>query len=166
MCITHPAAIGLPPPTKTVGLWSILLPPAIRFSLLNCTFQGLEEPGRVAWSPKGDWLVSCGEDGRVNCVAYPKGKQQILVAGHRQSGLVRWLVSGQPMDRRGRRRGTRVDLVHKFPRAHFRHRKNRYWAKTHVRIAPNLRRHQKGAVTENFALFTWLHKKSEESDSG
>ncbi|MBV9105045.1 MAG: hypothetical protein JO313_03390 [Verrucomicrobia bacterium] len=34
---------------------------------------------RVAWSSNGDWLVSCGEDGRVNCVAYPKGRQQILL---------------------------------------------------------------------------------------
>jgi WD40 repeat protein len=34
---------------------------------------------RVAWSSKGDWLVSCGEDGQVNSVEYPKGKRRIVL---------------------------------------------------------------------------------------
>lgn len=41
--------------------------------------SGVGGARRVAWSSKGDWLVSCGEDGRVDCVSYPKGKQQILL---------------------------------------------------------------------------------------
>ena len=34
---------------------------------------------RVSWSAKGDWLISCGEDGRVDCVQFPTGNQQVLL---------------------------------------------------------------------------------------
>ena len=33
----------------------------------------------MAWSSKGDWLVSCGEDGQVKCLDYPKGVRQIVL---------------------------------------------------------------------------------------
>lgn len=48
---------------------------------------------RVAWSPKEDWLVSCGEDGRVNCVAYPRGRQQIVLL---TTDKAVWSVSWSP----------------------------------------------------------------------
>src|SRR3984885_723423 len=51
---------------------------------------------RVAWSPKGDWLVSWGEDGRVDCVAYPKGKQQILLL---EADKPVWSVDWSPDNR-------------------------------------------------------------------
>jgi WD40 repeat protein len=38
--------------------------------------SGVGGARRVAWSSKGDWLVSCGEDGQVNCVEYPNGKRR------------------------------------------------------------------------------------------
>jgi WD40 repeat protein len=41
--------------------------------------SGLGGARRVAWSSKGDWLLSCGEDGQVNCVDYPKGKKRIVL---------------------------------------------------------------------------------------
>ena len=31
------------------------------------------------WSAPGDWLVSCGEDGRVNCVPFKTGAQDVLL---------------------------------------------------------------------------------------
>ncbi len=34
---------------------------------------------RVSWSAKQDWLVSCGEDGRVDCVPFRDGNQQVLL---------------------------------------------------------------------------------------
>jgi WD40 repeat protein len=41
--------------------------------------SGLGGARRVAWSSKGDWLLSCGEDGQVNCVDYPKAKRRIVL---------------------------------------------------------------------------------------
>jgi WD40 repeat protein len=34
---------------------------------------------RVAWSATGDWLVSCGEDGRVNCIRFKGADDQIML---------------------------------------------------------------------------------------
>jgi WD40 repeat protein len=41
--------------------------------------SGVGGARRVTWSSKGDWLVSCGEDGRVDCITFPDGKEQILL---------------------------------------------------------------------------------------
>ena len=41
--------------------------------------SGVRGARRVAWSSKGDWLVSSGEDGHVNCVKYPNGKQRFVL---------------------------------------------------------------------------------------
>ncbi len=41
--------------------------------------SGIGGARRVAWSSKGDWLVSCGEDGQVNSIEYPKGKRRIVL---------------------------------------------------------------------------------------
>ncbi len=51
---------------------------------------------RVAWSAKGDWLVSCGEDGHVNCLPYPKGKQRILLLA---ADKAVWSVDWSPDNR-------------------------------------------------------------------
>ena len=57
--------------------------------------SGVGGARRVAWSPKGDWLVSCGEDGRVDCVAYPKGKETILLL---DTDKPVWSVAWSPDD--------------------------------------------------------------------
>jgi glucose/arabinose dehydrogenase len=41
--------------------------------------SGMGGARRVAWSSKGNWLVSCGENGEVNCVQYPNGKRRTLL---------------------------------------------------------------------------------------
>ncbi len=48
---------------------------------------------RVSWSAKGDWLVSCGEDGRVDCVPFREGNQQTLLLSTNKAV---WSVAWSP----------------------------------------------------------------------
>jgi WD40 repeat protein len=56
---------------------------------------GIEGTRRVAWSPRGDWLITCGEDGRVNCVQYPNGESRWdLLATEKAVWSVGWSPDG------------------------------------------------------------------------
>jgi WD40 repeat protein len=51
---------------------------------------------RLAWSPDGAWILSSGEDGRVNLVQYPNGKKRLsLLETEKPVWSVAWSSDGR-----------------------------------------------------------------------
>jgi WD domain, G-beta repeat len=113
---------------------------------------------RVAWSPKGDWLVSCGEDGRVDCVAYPKGKQQILLL---EADKPVWSVDWSPDNRyiaavgeEGRAWIWSTNFLHSFSETKAVAGRHSTSSPEHAKPAPT----PKGRTHGKFRPFHWLRK--------
>ena len=118
---------------------------------------------RVAWSSKGDWLVSCGEDGRVGCVAYPKGKQQILLL---TTDKAVWSVDWSPdnhwiaaVGEEGRAWIWSTTFIRSFSGT-----KEGSGQSTSRRDHAKPVQSPKGRTHEKFRPFQWLDKRSDEGD--
>ena len=111
---------------------------------------------RIAWSPKGDWIASCGEDGRVDCVAYPKGKQQILLLS---TDKPVWSVGWSPDNRwiaavgeEGRAWIWSTNLLSSF--SEIKPTGGGHVSPDHAKPTPTPR----GRTRGKFRPFHWLHK--------
>jgi WD40 repeat protein len=131
--------------------------------------SGVGGARRVAWSPKGDWLVSCGEDGRVDCVAYPKGNETILLLAAEKAV---WSVAWSPDDNwiaavgeEGRAWIWSTRFIRSLPVAKGTDTKQTASHSTHSKPAPSRSAHAKPAPSPRAhphtkpPLFHWPHKK-------
>jgi len=146
--IVHSAAIGAPVFAAQLHL------------------SGVGGARRVAWSSKGDWLVSCGEDGRVNCVEYPNGKQQILLL---TADKAVWSVGWSPdnhwiaaVGEEGRAWIWSTSFIGSIAGPKETSNARTRLHTDHAKPTPS----PKGRTREKFRPFHWLYKKSEESDRG
>jgi len=124
--------------------------------------SGMGGARRVAWSSKGDWLVSCGEDGQVNSVEYPKGKRRIVLL---MTDKPVWSVGWSPDNKwiaavgeEGRAWVWSTDFLHSLPGS--KDTRNAPARSHSERAKPTPS--PKGRSREKFRPFHWLRKKSED----
>jgi WD40 repeat protein len=118
---------------------------------------GMGGARRVAWSSKGDWLVSCGEDGRVSCVPYPQGKQQVLLL---TTDKAVWSVDWSPdnnwiaaVGEEGRAWIWSTSFIGSSPVGP---KKPAPSKRPHTRLTPSPRPRQRGVLTRSFPLFSGI----------
>jgi WD40 repeat protein len=124
--------------------------------------SGVGGARRVAWSSKGDWIVSCGEDGRVDCVPFPQGKSQVwLLTADKAVWSVGWSPDNKwiaAVGEEGRAWVWSTDFLHSLPGS--KDTGNGPVRSHSERAKPTPS--PKGRSHEKFRPFHWLRKKSED----